>query len=64
MNSSNGTTELFANLQSIPGLSCDGDEFNVRDIWTHSDMGTFKGSWTTAVGGHDAAFIIVECVSE
>ena len=64
VNSSSEATQLTAKFADIPGLSCDNGYCSVKNIWTHSDEGVFQESWTPTVGGHDAAFIIVECAEE
>lgn len=62
INSKEEADNLTAKFADIPGLSC-STNYTVRNIWTHSDEGTHKSSWSTMVGGHDAAFITVGCAS-
>mmetsp|Transcript_9103 Transcript_9103/g.16103 ORF Transcript_9103/g.16103 Transcript_9103/m.16103 type:complete len:265 (+) Transcript_9103:1-795(+) len=62
MNSATEATTMTAKFTDIPGLSCDNNEYSLRNIWTHSDEGNFRGSWSTVVEGHDSSFIVVECV--
>ena len=61
MNGSFKATNLTATFSDIPDLSCDGDNYSVRNIWTHTDEGTFRESWSATVAGHDAAFVVVSC---
>lgn len=57
MNSANDTQSLSADFSKIPGVTC--DTCNVRDIWNHKDLGSFKGSFQQSVESHDAAFLVV-----
>ena len=61
MNSKEDPTELTAIFSDIPGLSSSCNKYSVRDIWAHNYMGRFEKSWSIEVGGHDCAFIVVEC---
>mmetsp|Transcript_9845 Transcript_9845/g.20892 ORF Transcript_9845/g.20892 Transcript_9845/m.20892 type:complete len:476 (-) Transcript_9845:1269-2696(-) len=65
MNCSREATKLTAKFSDVAGLSCNDDtacRCKVRNIWTHKDEGSYDGSWSTIVAGHDAAFIIVEAI--
>ena len=65
VNSANEAATLTAKVSDIPGLlPCKNGEIMVRNIWTHTDEGSFVDSWSALVEGHDAAFIIVECEIE
>lgn len=60
MNSDSATQTLTADFSKIPGLKCDATaSCNVRDIWNHKDLGSFKGSWSGSVESHDAAFLVI-----
>ena len=59
MNAGDSSTDLTATFADVPTLDCGSSGCAVRDIWNHKDLGTFKDSWTTSVGSHDAAFVVL-----
>lgn len=64
MNHGTGSVDLTLDLSLVPGLRC-GTEVGshtcvVRDVWARKNLGTARGSYVAkAVGGHDAAFIVL-----
>lgn len=66
--SAKGTHVFFINLKSatsmtsfdfasVPGLS--GSSFQVHDMWTGKDVGTFSGKFSSSLAAHDTAAYLV-----
>ena len=58
MNSDTAAQTLEVDFSKVPGVTC--TSCHVRDIWNHKDLGTFSGSWSGPVDGHDAAFLVID----
>ncbi|KAG9002477.1 hypothetical protein FRB94_003837 [Tulasnella sp. JGI-2019a] len=50
----NSTASLTFNFTAIPELASK-TSWKVHDMWTKTDIGTYSGSYTASVAGHDTA---------
>ena len=58
MNHGGDVADLSLSFADIPGVSC--TKCALRELWSHTDLGTFDGGYTAkAVGSHDCVFLIV-----
>ena len=63
INTNTNTTDLSFIFADVPRLIvAKGSACTVRNIWTRADVGSFVNSFTmSAVGAHDAVFLMVSC---
>lgn len=59
LNSDGSKQSLNVTLSEIPGLEGGADEYLVRDLWSHTDLGVFQDSVSVSVESHDASFLLV-----
>lgn len=57
MNADTSSAKMTVDFKDVPGLK--GTKFTVRDINAHKDLGSFTGSWSGEVEGHDVAFLLL-----
>jgi len=62
MNADDATDTLAVTFSDIPGFKA--TSATVRDIWGHKDLGVSKGTFSTSVDSHDAAFVILTASTE
>lgn len=63
INSDSVTTTLSVEFGNVPGLQA-GASYQVRDLYAHTDLGVFTGSYTAlGLTPHDSAFIVVTPVA-
>ena len=63
MNSNTTQLVLNATFADIPGLGDEittEEEYSVRDLWAHENMGAFQNSVSVSVKSHDASFLLIE----
>ena len=48
----------------LNAISFQATSATVRDIWGHKDLGVSKGTFSTSVDSHDAAFVILTASTE
>ncbi|KAI0355718.1 glycoside hydrolase [Trametes cingulata] len=56
VNTGSAASKAF-NFIDVPGLGV--GSYNVHDMWTGEDLGTFSGTYTTFVDTHDTAALLV-----
>lgn len=47
------------NFAEIPYFSPGAQGVAVYDVWARQDLGVFSGSWSTTLGTHDSAFLLL-----
>lgn len=58
INTTNSTLTKTFNFASVPGLG--SGSYKVHDMWAGTDVsGTFSGSYSVSVAGHDNAALLV-----
>merc|ERR1711988_1487004 len=58
INNGDAEVDLELDFKDVPGIAC--STCSVRDIWTHEELGSMKGSYTAkAVAPHDSALLII-----
>ena len=62
-----GATNAFDKTRTVKNnchANSTDNSYHIRNLWKHQDVGLFTCSWSTLVGAHDAAFVIVERAKE
>jgi len=63
MNNADSVQEVTLVFKTIPTFEGKGmTEFSIRDIWEHTDLGTFDGSYSVSLESHDSAFLVLSAV--
>jgi hypothetical protein len=60
MNNANSPRTVTVEFANVPSLSASAsNQFKVRDLWAHADIGIFERSWEVTLESHDSAFILL-----
>jgi hypothetical protein len=59
MNNADVAQTITVPFSAIPTFAKNSAEtsFQLRDIWSHADLGSFVGSYTVTLESHDSAFL-------